>query len=330
VPRTATGRECVCLGETMVMVTPSGAEPLEAAETCLLRPGGAESNVAMYLARLGHDVAWAGRVGDDPLGRLLVRRISEAGVDASLVEASPAAPTGVYFKDPGPDGTRVLYYRRGSAAAAMDRSVVDLLAGDPPRLLHLSGITAALSTSCADLTRHLLVDRPLGKTIVSFDVNHRPALWAGDAGQELLHLARHADVVFVGLDEAHRLWGSAGAADVRDVLGPDPVLVVKDGAVGATCFHSEGTTAVPALDVEVLEPVGAGDAFAAGWLSAALRGLDHEARLRTGHLLAGVALTSVADHAEPPGRAELDAALALDAAGWAALKIVSRDYGRTG
>jgi 2-dehydro-3-deoxygluconokinase len=315
---------CVCLGETMVMVTPVGAQPLEVAEAFLLRPGGAESNVAMYLAQLGHRVSWASRVGDDALGRLIVRDVSAAGVDTSLVESSHAEPTGVYFKDPGPDGTQVLYYRRGSAASAMDRSVVGRLAAVEPGLLHLSGITPALSASCADLVRHLLIDRPLGETTLSFDVNHRASLWNRDPGEELLDLARHADVVFVGLDEAARLWGSATAADVRKLMGPDPVLVVKDGAVGATCFHPEGTTAVPALRVQVVEPVGAGDAFAAGWLSASERGLSHEARLRSGHLLAGVALTSVADHAAPPSLAELDAALALDHAGWAALPVTAR------
>lgn len=303
--------EALCLGETMLMVTPAGAEPLEDADLCLLRPGGAESNVAMYLAGLGHDVGWVSRVGDDAPGRRLLRSVGETGVGTSLVEVSGREPTGVYFKDPGPGGTRVHYYRSGSAASRMDRALVPRLAAAQPSLLHLSGITPALSESCADLVQHLLLDRPLGPTRLSFDVNHRPSLWTRDAAPELLRLARAADVVFVGLDEAEVLWGCTSPHAVREVLGPavdrpGPVLVVKDGDVGATTFSDDGVTAVPAVPVDVVEPVGAGDAFAAGWLSAALRGQDQERRLRTGHLLAGVALTSPADYATPPDRVEVD------------------------
>lgn len=303
-------REAVCLGETMLMVTPAAAEPLEDADLCLLRPGGAESNVAMYLAGLGHDVAWASRVGDDAPGRRVTGTVAAAGVDTSLVDVSGRAPTGVYFKDPGPAGTRVHYYRSGSAATEMDRSLVPRLAAAGPGLLHLSGITPALSAGCADLVEHLLLDRPLGATRLSFDVNHRPVLWDGDAAGTLLRLARAADVVFVGLDEAQALWGCDDARDVHRLVGAGPVLVVKDGEVGAMTFAEDGETAVPAVPVDVVEPVGAGDAFAAGWLSAALRGQDHERRLRTGHLLAGVALTSPADVATPPARAEVDRRLA--------------------
>lgn len=309
--------EALTLGETMIMVTPATAGPLEDADLCLLRPGGAESNVAMYLAGLGHDVGWVSRVGADPLGRRLARDVAAAGVDTSLVEVSDREATGVYFKDPGLTGTRVHYYRAGSAASAMDRSVVPRLAAAQPSLLHLSGITPALSPTCADLVEHLLVDRPLGPTRLSFDVNHRPALWTGDAPEHLLRLARAADVVLVGLDEAENLWGSRTPQAVRELVGPRPVLVVKDGAVGATSFSAgtdtDAETFVPAPVVDVVEPVGAGDAFAAGWLSAALRGQDPTTCLRTGHLLAGVALTSPADHAPPPPRAEVDRLLAAPA-----------------
>ncbi|MCW2741258.1 MAG: 2-keto-3-deoxygluconate kinase [Blastococcus sp.] len=310
--------EALCIGETMVMVTPSPGGRLDAASSFLLRPGGAESNVAMYLAGLGHRAAWLSRVGDDPLGRLILSEVAAAGVDISLVEVSGTEPTGVYFKDPQPEGTRVHYYRRGSAASTMGSDLLRRVPRSDLPLLHATGITPALSEQCRLLVRHLLTDRPFGPgTTVSFDVNYRPALWQdGSAAGELLALARAADIVFVGLDEAGTLWNARTAEDVRALLPEPSVVVVKDGAVEASAFHRDGTERVSALRVEVVEPVGAGDAFAAGWLSGMLSGRGHTERLRLGHLVAGAALRSTGDHATLPARETLLAALALDDAGW--------------
>jgi 2-dehydro-3-deoxygluconokinase len=309
--------EVLCVGETMVMVTPAPGGRLDARSSFLLRAGGAESNTAMFLAELGHRAAWLSRVGGDPLGALLLSEVGATGVDTSLVEVSPAEPTGVYFKDPGQRGTAVYYYRRGSAASAMSPEFLSRRGPDSAAVVHTSGITAALSDTCRDLVRHVVVDRPLRDAIVSFDVNHRPALWAaGTAGSVLQDLARAADVVFVGLDEAETLWGASSAAEVRALLPEPQVVVVKDGAVEATAFHASGVDRVPALEVDVVEPVGAGDAFAAGWLSGMLRGLDHTARLRLGHLVAGAALSSTSDHTPLPSWEVLDERLAVDADAW--------------
>jgi 2-dehydro-3-deoxygluconokinase len=136
--------------------------------------------------------------------------------------------------------------------------------------------------------------------VLSFDVNHRPSLWQqGAAAPALLALARRCDLVFVGLDEADALWGCDTPAHVRAVL-PEPArLVVKDGDIGATEFDTvdgaELTTFVPAIATEVVEPVGAGDAFAAGYLAALLNGADAAARLRAGHERARLVLLSTSD-----------------------------------
>lgn len=295
--------DALCVGETMTLVTPAGAEPLDTAAAFELRIGGAESNVAMYLAGLGHRAGWAGRVGADPLGRRLLATLAAAGVDTSSVVADPAAPTGVYFKDPATDGTgtTVYYYRDGSAASRMGAGLLDVVRLRAPRVLHLSGITQALSRSCQELVDALLdAPRPAGG-IVSFDVNHRPALWTtGMAAEPLRATADRADLVFVGLDEAAALWGVSTAAQVREVLPHPAEIVVKDAANGATLLHPDGSAFVPAPRVEVVEPVGAGDAFAAGYLAGTLRGLPPGRRLRLGHLIAGGALTVTADHAAPP------------------------------
>jgi 2-dehydro-3-deoxygluconokinase len=292
-----TGFDVVCVGESMALVTPDPPGPLAAGGPMRLDVAGAESTVACYLAMLGARTAWASRVGDDPLGRLLLSRIASYGVDTSLVEVDPAAPTGVFFKDPG-ERTTVYYYRAGSAASRLGPGLVGSLSG----LVHLSGITPALSPSCA-----ALVDAVLDSAAtVSFDVNYRPALWpAATAGPVLARLADRADLVFVGLDEAQTLWGVAGPADVRDLLPGPATIVVKDAANGAYC----GETFVPAPAVDVVEPVGAGDAFAAGYLYGMLHELAEPARLRLGHLVAGAALRVTGDVGTLPPTDELLGAL---------------------
>ncbi|GAA3741193.1 sugar kinase [Plantactinospora mayteni] len=314
----ATVLDAVCVGETMVMVTPTPGGRLDAESTFVLRAGGAESNVAMFLAALGHRAGWAGRVGADPLGELVVGQLRATGVDTSLVEVDPTRPTAVYLKDPGPDGTKVYYYRRGSAAAGMDPGYATRVEAVPAAVLHLSGVTPALSASCRALVERLISTRPAGRRLVSFDVNHRPALWPdlSTAATELLRLAQAADVVFVGLDEAARLWDVKAPEDVRALVDRPGTLVVKDGAVAAVAFSADGVTVEPARPVEVVEPVGAGDAFAAGWLSGALRGLDPAARLRLGHLVAGAALGSVSDFAEVPPVPTICAVLGITPDDW--------------
>ncbi|WP_372350388.1 sugar kinase [Streptomyces sp. KL116D] len=288
----------VCLGETMAQVTPADGEGLERSRELRLAVAGAESTVAQYLADLGHRAAWVSRVGDDPFGRRIVAAVASRGVDVSGVRADPDAPTGVYFKDPGPDGTRVHYYRAGSAASRMTPADADRVDLTGARLLHLTGITPALSAGCADLV-HTLVDRAQDTgTLVSFDVNHRPALWSSRAAaaQALLALARRADVVLVGRDEAEALWGTPTAEEIHALIAPRGTLVVKDGSVGATEFTDGAAEFVAAPAVEVVEVVGAGDAFAAGYLSGLLDGAAPRERLALGHRLAGRTLRSIEDY----------------------------------
>ncbi|WP_406841318.1 sugar kinase [Streptomyces sp. AHU1] len=355
--------------------------------------GGAESNVACVLARAGHSVRWVGRVGADGFGDHLVEAIAAYGVDTSAVRRDPGRPTGVYFRTAGDRATgshEVAYYRAGSAASAMTTRNTDLAAARSGRVLHLSGITAALSDGCLALMRELTAPRT-GRPLVSFDVNHRPGLWRDrpEGPRVLLDLARGADIVFVGEDEAHEAWGLRGAHAIREALPEPDVLVVKDGSRGAVVFakdravgardaaaggggeapgnatRADGGTAggpgdgggategaagragggtgraqdttggdtgraeaaagaavfVPALRVDVVAAVGAGDAFAAGFLSATLRGLPARDRLRHGHLTAAAALTVPGDLADPPARGHADRLAALDDRAWETLRL---------
>ncbi|MGQ4728037.1 sugar kinase [Streptomyces sp. Ju416(a)] len=371
----ATTTDVVCLGESMVTFLPSQPGRLADVPSFGRGIGGAESNVACALAAAGHRAAWVGRVGADGFGDHLVETIASYGVDTSAVRRDPVRPTGIYFRtatDRGTDTHEVAYYRAGSAASAMSPANVpyeELFAG---RVLHLSGITAALSGDCLALLRELTAARP-GRPLVSFDVNHRPHLWrGGDADASvLLELARRSDLVFVGEDEAEEAWGIVGAEAIRAAVPEPAVLVVKRGSAGATVFASglrpgprssiaggaecapgarsaEGgetenaagprslnaggaedaeaaspdtVTHVPALRVDVVAAVGAGDAFAAGFLSATLRGLPVRDRARHGHLMAAAVLTVPGDLTEPPARDHADRLVALDDDAWGRLRL---------
>lgn len=293
--------DVLTVGETMVMVTPEAGGRLVSDSRFLLRPGGAESNVAALLARLGHKAAWASALGVDPLGDLVLDDLQRHGVDTSLVRRDENRPTAVYFKDPTPDGTRVYYYRAGSAASAITTADIAHWTAQPARLVHVSGITAALSEQAREATRALI----RGPGLVSFDVNHRPQLWRGDAHEVLRELAQASDIVFVGRDEAEALWGTSDAESVRAFLDRPRYLVVKDAAIEAVSFTPTGVHRVPSTKVDVVDAVGAGDAFAAGWLSGFLDDRDEVTRLRLGHYAAARVLESPSDFAELPPAADI-------------------------
>ncbi|MFJ2373797.1 sugar kinase [Streptomyces sp. NPDC087769] len=343
----ATAAEVVCLGESMVTFLPSQPGRLADVPSFGRGIGGAESNVACALAAAGHRAAWVSRVGADGFGDHLVEAIAGYGVDTSGVRRDPSRPTGIYFRtatDRATDVHEVAYYRAGSAASAMSSDNIPYATLPATRVLHLSGITAALSADCLALLHDLTAPRP-GRPLISFDVNHRPGLWRdADASPEvLLDLARRSDLVFVGEDEAEEAWGVTGAAAIRAALPEPATLVVKRGAEGATVFSGTGDvsgtadtqdaadipdagdiTTVPALRVDVVAPVGAGDAFAAGFLSATLRDLPVRDRVRHGHLMAAAVLTVPGDLTAPPARAHADSLAALDDEAWGRLRLGPR------
>lgn len=298
---TAPARPPVLLaaGETMAVLAPSDGSGIVDAVDFLVDAGGAESNVAAHAAAGGMTARWFSRLGADALGDRVLRQISARGVDVSSVVRDVDRPTGLYVKDPG---RGVRYYRRGSAASALGEPDAENLALDDVAVLHVSGITAALSPSArAFLGAAMARARSMGVT-VSFDVNHRAALWsAAEAAPVLADLAARADVVFVGRDEAETLWATPREIDVRALFPDVPELVVKDGDVGATVFSRAERTFVPALRVEVLDAVGAGDAFAGGYLAARAGGRDLGGRLAAGHERAALTLRTYGDSLDDSG-----------------------------
>ncbi|PRA03006.1 2-keto-3-deoxygluconate kinase [Arthrobacter sp. MYb229] len=312
--------DVICLGETMAMVTPANGSALHHAHEMALAMGGAESNVALGLAAMGVDVSWVSRVGADDFGSRITEELNAGGVDTSLVESDDRRPTGLYVKAPAHDRSpaKVLYYRAGSAASAMDRAFLRhpsrATALRAVKLIHLSGITAALSDSCAEMMLELCSAPRQAR--ICFDVNWRSQLWQGRDASLLQKLANKADVVMVGLDEAELAFGTSDEQRIRQLL-PDPsILVLKNESTSAIALTPEGRFEVPSLQVDVIEPVGAGDSFAAGFLSGLLAGLTTHRALRRGHLAAACTLTVRADRGDLPPAEVISHLLQLQESQW--------------
>lgn len=286
----------LAIGEALAVLSPAPGTTLASAVSLSFGTAGAETNVARALALLGNRAAWFGAVGLDPIGDKLLHDLANSGVDTSYAIRDGNAPTGVYFKDAGTGtgaGTSVYYYRAGSAASRLGSEAVSGLPSS--RILHLSGITPAISTKGYELTQAAL-NQGNPEQIVTFDVNHRPSLWvASIAAPVLASLADAADIVFVGLDEATRLWGIEEPEDIRDVLPSPKTIVVKDNHIGATSLTAAGTVFEPTEPVDVVESVGAGDSFAAGYIHGILHGLSEQQRLQLGHAIARRTLQTIQD-----------------------------------
>ncbi len=316
----------VCLGEAMIMLAGETGVPLEDVETFRRSVGGAECNVAGGLAALGIPTGWVSRLGADGFGRHVLRDLERRGVEVGAVEDDSTRPTGLYVKHTIGGRTRMHYFRSGSAAAAMDAAFLDRpavrnrLVG--AELVHTTGITAAISTTAAEMLDRLVALRDTLGFTLSVDLNWRPALWRDSDPAPLWRLLRAADVVLIGADEAMPFAGTSDPAKLRELLGPRSTLVVKSDAHAALALEPDGRrTEVPALTVDVVEPVGAGDAFAAGYLAATLQGLPMVQRLRLGHLSAAAVLAVADDHAAPPESAVRQLLLDCSEDDWAGTRV---------
>lgn len=301
--------ELVTLGETMALLAAPQVGLLRHMHSLNLSIAGAESNLAIGVRRLGRTAAWLSRVGDDEFGRKVTATIRSEGVDVrAAVDAS--APTGLMVKERRSEAiTRVQYYRAGSAASRLAPSDVDEDLVRGARVLHVTGITPALSAT-ARAAVHAAVDtaRAAG-VLVSLDFNHRSALWDADAaGAELRTLTAGADIVFATVPEARLVADGADEAVLAAALaklGPRQVLV-KRGARGVYALLDGAVHDVPAHRVTVVDPVGAGDAFAAAYLAELIGGRTAEECLAAATVAGAFAVTVPGDWEGLPSRAELD------------------------
>jgi len=306
--------DVLTLGESLGRVRTPG--PARLGGPASLGVVGAESNVAIGLSRLGHSAAWVGVVGADAIGDLVVRTLRAEGVDVSGVRRDPA-PTGiVVFEERLAGVTRVDYHRRHSAGSTLSERDVTGAFAPAPRIVHLTGLTMALSGTAAGAVRAAArLGRECG-ALVCLDVNHRSRLWSADeARTALAGLAGLVDVVVASDDELELVapTGPDVAARVASLRQRGVrSVVVKHGAGGATSYSADGVRHCPARAVTVVDPIGAGDAFVAGYLSGILDGLAEDDRLARANTLGAFAVASHGDWEGLPARNEL-ALLALPA-----------------
>ena len=317
------GPDVITLGKCLASLLARTPGPLAEAIDFERHVAGAEANVAVGLARLGHRVAYIGRVGGDGFGTAIVRRLRGEGVDVRALAVEADAPTGVMLRERRALGAaEVVYHRRGSAASQLDPGDVDRAAEaglfDGARWLHLTGITPALSaTARAAALRARDVARARGLT-VSLDLNLRRKLWSDDeAAPVLRELASDVDVVLGSPDELAVLVDADPAADPSELIAAvvadgRPTAVAKLGAHGTIGLRAGGEAfRVDGLVVPFLvDPVGAGDAFCAGFIAGMLDGVDLAIALRMANACGALAVAAAGDQAGLPDRAELARLLA--------------------
>jgi 2-dehydro-3-deoxygluconokinase len=295
-------------GETMALMRAEQVGPLAHASTMSLGIGGSESNVAIGLQRLGVQSVWCGRVGADSLGQLVEREIRAEGVDVR-VAVDPSAPTGLMIKERRTPATqRVSYYRAGSAGSriAPEDIDADLISG--ASLLHVSGITPALSGQADATLRYAIGVARAAGVPVSFDLNFRGNLWSPEgAGSVFRDIIPLADIVFAGDGEAALAVGAAEPEELARriaALGPSQA-VIKLGAEGALALINGQVFRQAAVAVAVVDTVGAGDAFVAGYLAELIGDRGPEDRLKTAAATGAFACLVPGDWEGFPRRSEL-------------------------
>lgn len=268
--------DLVALGEILLRLSVASPGRFETVRQLDVQVGGAEANVAAACARLGLRAAWVSALPDNVWGERVRRELQSHGVDCSYVIPISDARLGVYYLEYGapPRPIRVVYDRKNSAFAQLTPDMVDWATLRRARLAHVSGVTAALGANGRALVTRLLEESPA----VSFDVNYRASLWTPDDASafvcSILPLVRY---LFLGEAEASTLFRQAGPPEATlealSRLAPKATITLLQGRDGATVLDS-GRIWRPSVrhTVHVVDPIGAGDAYVAGYIWATLRG----------------------------------------------------------
>ncbi|GAA3878691.1 sugar kinase [Streptomyces sedi] len=305
--------EVVVCGEAMSLLLAEPGVPLEHATVFRRSIAGAESNVAAGLARLGHRSRWLGRVGDDPAGRAVLAKLRSDGIDTSYAVVDSSAHTGMLVRDSHPArAIDVQYYRADSAASRMTPDEVgpEALAG--ARLLHVTGITPMLSESTRAATERLFDLAAEAGALVSFDPNIRLKVGPAERWREVVGpLMARADLVLTGEDELELLCAdeTPEAAVERLLATGARAVVIKHRDKSASCRTAEGAWRQSAFTVPVVDPVGAGDAFATGFLAGWLAELPPRRALEQGAATAALVVQCANDTDGLPDRPGLERAL---------------------
>ncbi len=305
------------LGETMLRMSVPIGERLDNARELAVEVGGAESNVCVALARLGHRCGWVSRLPDHALGTAVLRTLRADGVDVTAVKRVPGERVGTYFIEyaTAPRSIQVIYDRADSAASRLAVDDIDWNYLLDTHVLHLTGITAALSASCYDLIVEAISRARAAGVTISFDVNYRAKLWdAAQAGERLRPLIAEADILFCKSTDAALLFGCQGErqelmTSLQSLTRAQAVFCTF-GEQGAALLQESKVVAEPAIPTPIVDRIGSGDAFAAGVLDGFLAG-DLGVGLRHGVALASIALSQHGDRVLS-SRAELNAVVAQE------------------
>ena len=302
--------EVVTLGETMALMKADTPGPLQHVSSMSLGMGGAETNFAIALRRLGTTVTWVGRLGTDSLGDLVRRELAAEDIRVAG-QTDSAAPTGLMIKERRTQHSqKVWYYRAGSAGSRLSPEDVPESLVRQARVLHVTGITPALSPSAADAVDHAISCAKASGTLVSFDLNYRANLWTPEqAAPVLRRLAAQADMVFAGVEEAELAVGTAKnpteLAARFEALGAGQA-VIKLGEEGCLALIGGESYVQKAVPIVPVDTVGAGDAFVAGYINEFLAGSDVEQRLLTAVRTGAFACLVPGDWEGMPRRSELE------------------------
>lgn len=302
--------EIITLGESLVAFIPNSQMKLRYVDSFTKVVVGAESNVAVGLSKLGHRTAWISKLGNDEFGAFVQRELRAEGVDTSEVLISSDLPTAIMFKQFSNDEeSSVFYYRSNSAASTLAIADIDWNRIKEARILHLSGITPALSETMKALTFELFRFAKEHGILISFDPNIRLKLWSEEEALATLRpLVEAADIVLLGEEEAALLLGESDSSTICRTLLDFGVshVAVKMGEKGACVADSKQIVHIDPYPVSVVDTIGAGDAFNAGFLAGLLEGRDVEECGKMGALMGSMAVSSVGDTEGLPERAVFD------------------------
>lgn len=278
--------DVVTLGETMLRLTPPQMRRIEQATTLDIEIGGSESNTSVGLARLGLKVSWVSRLTENGLGHLIANTLRGYGVDTSYINWTDQDRIGLYFLEEGlaPRGSSIVYDRANSALSKIKPGDISLNLFEPEmsRVLHLTGITPAVSSSAAETALHTLELAKKAGWAVSFDLNYRARLWSPEqARQGCEPFAKAADLLIAPVRDAKLIYALQDKATPEETLRflqkqfPQAIVILtlgKDGAMG--CAPGGEILSQPVFQAAEVGRIGGGDAFAAGLLYGFLNGND--------------------------------------------------------
>lgn len=303
----------ITLGETMAAMIPGASGPLRYVADYSVRTAGAESNVAIGLAKLDVEAAWVSRLGSDEIGHYIMNQIRGEGVNCRGVVIDKDHRTGVMFKEIGAGETKVFYYRENSAASHMMPEDLQTEMFDEAEIFYFSGITPVLSDDCRRTSDHALEMASDRGMKIAFDPNIRKKLWKGNDYTSLIReYALKSNIVMLGLDEAKVIFGTDDPDQVFERLfseGKAEYAAIKRGGDGAVAADRNGRYDIPPYKCICIEPIGAGDGFNAGFMAGLIAGKNVEEAGRMGAVAGALATQTTGDIEGYPDKEQMKAAM---------------------